>query len=53
MLKGHRPHRPDHPELSDRLWGLTKGCWKGSPAQRKTIAEVVGVLEAGKLGRQR
>jgi len=46
MLKGHRPGRPDHPELSDRLWKLIKGCWKDDPAQRKTIAEVVGVLEA-------
>jgi len=47
MLKGHRPHRPDHPELSDRLWGLIEKCWEGGPAQRKTIAEVVGVLEGG------
>lgn len=46
MLKGHRPGRPNHPELSDTLWKLIKGCWKSSPAQRKTIAEVAGVLEA-------
>jgi len=45
MLNGHRPDRPDHPELSDRLWKLIKGCWKSSTTQRKTIAEVVGVLE--------
>ena len=46
MLKGRRPGRPDRPELSDRLWKLIKGCWKGDPVQRKTIAEVVGILEA-------
>ena len=46
MLQGRRPGRPDHPELSDRLWKLIKGCWKGRPVQRKTIAEVVSVLEA-------
>ena len=46
MLEGHRPGRPDHPELSNHLWKLIKGCWKSNRAQRKTIAEVVGVLEA-------
>jgi len=46
MLKGHRPGRPDHPELSDRLWKLIEGCWKSDPARRKTIAEVVDILEA-------
>jgi len=46
MLEGRRPSRPSHPELSDRLWKLIKGCWKDDPAQRTTIAEVVGILEA-------
>ena len=46
MLKGRRPGRPDHPELSDRVWKVIKGCWKANPAQRKTIAEVVTALEA-------
>jgi len=46
MLEGHRPGRPDHPELSDRLWKLIKGCWESVAARRKTIAEVVCVLEA-------
>jgi len=46
MLKGSRPGRPDHPELSDSVWKVIKGCWKGNPAQRKTMAEVVAVLEA-------
>jgi len=46
MVKGRRPGRPDHPELSNRSWKLIKGCWKGDPARRKTIAEVVSILEA-------
>ena len=46
MLKGRRPGRPDHPDLSDPLWKLIKGCWEGDPARRKTISEVVTVLEA-------
>lgn len=46
MLKGRRPGRPEDPELSDRLWKLIKGCWKGGSAQRKTISVVVAVLEA-------
>lgn len=46
MLKGRRPGRPVHPELSDRLWKLINGCWKVDPAQRKTIIEVVAILEA-------
>ena len=46
MLNGRRPGRPDHPELSDRVWKMIKGCWKGNPAKRKTITEVVTILEA-------
>jgi len=46
MLKGRRPDRPRHPELSDRVWKAIKRCWKDNPAQRKTMAQVVAVLEA-------
>ena len=46
MLNGRRPGRPGHPELSDRVWKVIKGCWKDSPAKRKTMARVVTVLEA-------
>lgn len=45
MWNGHRPDRPHHPELSDRLWRTIEGCWKINPAQRVTIAQVVGVFE--------
>jgi len=46
MLKGRRPVRPHHPELSDRLWKMINGCWKVVPSQRKTIVKVVAILEA-------
>ena len=45
MLEGRRPGRPDHPEVSDRVWKVMKGCWKVTPARRKTMAEIVTVLE--------
>lgn len=46
MSKGRRPVRPDHHELSDRVWEMIQGCWKGDPAKRKTATEVVTILEA-------
>jgi hypothetical protein len=46
MLNGRRPARPNHPELSDRVWKMIKGCWKGNPAKRKTVAGVIAILEA-------
>lgn len=45
MLNGRRPARPEHPELSDRMWKMIKGSWKGNPAQRNTITEVITILE--------
>lgn len=47
MWKGHRPARPDHPEVSNRLWKAIQGCWKVDPGRRMTIAEVAVVLEEG------
>jgi hypothetical protein len=52
MLNGRRPVRPDHPELSDRVWKMIKGSWKGDPTKRKTIAEVVTILEAEATARE-
>lgn len=46
MLTGHRPERPPHSELSDPVWKLIKGCWKVDPTKRKTIDDVIAVLEA-------
>ena len=50
MLEGHRPGRPDHPKLSDRMWELIQNCWNVDPAQRKTITEIVADLEAELAG---
>ena len=46
MLNGRRPPRPDHPELSDRVWGMINGCWESVPSRRRTVMEVIAVLEA-------
>jgi len=46
MLNGRRPARPDHRELSDRMWKTIASCWKSDPAKRKTMDEVVTILEA-------
>ncbi|KAF9646916.1 kinase-like protein [Thelephora ganbajun] len=40
------PGRPNHPELSDRLWGMIKGCLESTPSQRKTSTEIVVALDA-------
>ena len=46
MLNGRRPPRPDHPELSDRIWEMMNGCWESAPSRRRAIAEVIAVLDA-------
>lgn len=46
MSNGHRPKRPRHPELSDRVWKIIEGSWKSDPSRRKKISEVVIILEA-------
>lgn len=46
MLSGRRPPRPDHPELSGRVWDMIKQCWESDPSQRSTINEVITVLDA-------
>ena len=46
MLNGRRPARPDHSELTDCVWKMIEGCWKGDPSRRKTMSEVVATLEA-------
>lgn len=44
MVNGRRPPRPEHPELSDRVWEMIKGCWEVNPAQRMTITKVITIL---------
>lgn len=46
MLKGARPPRPDHHEVSDRVWGMIERCWESVPSRRVPAREVVELLEA-------
>ena len=45
MLTGHRPPRPNHPEISDRRWYMIERCWHVVPSQRMPIGEAVSLLE--------
>ncbi|KAF9646915.1 kinase-like protein [Thelephora ganbajun] len=43
---GGRPlPRPNHSELSDRLWRMIEGCLESTPSQRKTSTEVTVTLD--------
>ncbi|KAF9644623.1 kinase-like protein [Thelephora ganbajun] len=45
ILKGDRPPRPDHHEISDRLWDIIERCWDSVPSKRMSVTEVVNLLE--------
>ena len=44
IMRGDRPERPVHPELTDGLWGLMQSCWSQEPRSRPNILEVLDVL---------
>jgi hypothetical protein len=46
MLSGARPPRPNHHEISDRVWYMIERCWDNVPLKRMSIGEVVSLLEA-------
>jgi hypothetical protein len=46
MVNGARPSRPNHHEISDRIWRTVERCWHTVPSRRMSIEEVVGLLEA-------
>ncbi|KAF9651178.1 kinase-like protein [Thelephora ganbajun] len=46
MLNGDRPPRPDHPEVSDRVWYMIERCWNRIPSERMSIGGAVDLLEA-------
>jgi len=52
MFNGRRPGRPDHPELSDRVWKMIKECWRCDPAKRRTFTEIVTILKAEATARE-
>ena len=45
MLNGSRPPRPNHHEISDRLWHIVELCWHNVPLKRMPVGEVVQLLE--------
>ena len=45
ITSDRRPPRPDHPQLTDGLWGMIEKCWRTDPSERATIEEVVKFLE--------
>ena len=45
-MNGRRPTRPNHPEISGRVWETIEGCWRADLTKRKKISGVVAVLEA-------
>lgn len=46
MLKGCRPPRPNHHDVSDQLWYMIERCWHVTPSQRMSIREAADLLEA-------
>lgn len=46
MWKGVLPPRPNHPEVTDRMWKMMEQCWEREPSKRTTIKGVVRILEA-------
>ena len=46
VFRDKRPPRPDHPEVTDRVWNVIERCWTRDPLNRMTAAGVVDILEA-------
>jgi len=46
MAQEMRPRRPDHPQLSDGMWGLIERCWHQDRAKRPTIYLVSNCLRS-------
>lgn len=45
IVKGERPSRPDHPDLTEHLWTLTQNCWNDSAKDRPDVGDAVKVIE--------
>ena len=44
IMRGDRPERPVHPELTDGLWELIRRCWSQEPHSRPNMSKVLDVL---------
>ena len=50
MLKGGRPLRRSHNEISDRVWHVIERCWDNEPSKRMLVWEAANFLEAETRG---
>jgi len=46
MWRGTRPPRPNHPDVTDKVWTSIEKCWERDPSNRTTIKQVLRTLEA-------
>ena len=44
IMKGKRPRRPPHPDLTDGVWRLMERCWDQEPRSRPQMSDVLQVL---------
>ncbi|KAF9789491.1 kinase-like protein, partial [Thelephora terrestris] len=44
ILRGERPPRPTHQELTNDLWKIIQRCWKRDPPLRPEVSEILNVL---------
>lgn len=46
VIRGPRPPRPVHREISDPIWRVIESCWHDVASMRMLVGEVVDLLEA-------
>jgi hypothetical protein len=44
MVGGDRPHQPQHPELSNRIWNMIEKCWDIDPFRRLPIGTAFATI---------
>ena len=49
VLLGQRPDRPEHPGLTDELWGMIRRCWEEDALRRPGSSEVVSHLRRASI----
>ena len=45
IVEGDRPSRPDHPDLTEKLWELTQECWEPLAKDRPGVVKAVEVIK--------